>query len=108
VAHIDLDKARKLAGKASARRADDRADALRDLVEDCRAAGATSTRALAKALNDRGIRSANGGVARVERLKSAGAAGSLRSAARRESLNCGWQWSMVDGSPAGAPGRRGS
>jgi DNA invertase Pin-like site-specific DNA recombinase len=61
VAHIDLDKARKLAGKASARRADDRAEALRDIVEDCRAAGATSTRALAEALNARGIRSANGG-----------------------------------------------
>jgi DNA invertase Pin-like site-specific DNA recombinase len=62
VAHIDTDKARNLAGKAVEKAADDRAEALREIVEDCRAAGATSTRALAKALNERGIRPARGDV----------------------------------------------
>jgi DNA invertase Pin-like site-specific DNA recombinase len=60
-AHIDRDKAARLAGKASERRADDRAEAMRDIVEDCRQAGATSANAIAKALNERGIRSATGG-----------------------------------------------
>jgi DNA invertase Pin-like site-specific DNA recombinase len=60
-AHLDVAKGARLAGKASERRADERAEALRDIVEDCRQAGATSTRALANALNERGIRSATGG-----------------------------------------------
>jgi DNA invertase Pin-like site-specific DNA recombinase len=61
VAHIDLVRARKLAGKASRRAADDRAETLRDIIEDCRQAGATSANAIAKVLNERGIRSATGG-----------------------------------------------
>jgi DNA invertase Pin-like site-specific DNA recombinase len=48
------------AGKALRARADGHAERLRAIVEEVRAEGALSTRALANALNKRGIRSANG------------------------------------------------
>lgn len=48
------------AGKALRARADDHAERLRAIVEEVRAQGALSTRALARALNERGIRSAQG------------------------------------------------
>jgi DNA invertase Pin-like site-specific DNA recombinase len=60
-AHLDKQAAARLAGKASERRADERAASLRELVAECQAAGATTTRAIANALNERGIYSPQGG-----------------------------------------------